>query len=196
MAGDGRHGLLDIERVAGIDDGQVRHAPEDRQVFGCLVARPVARSQARQGTDDLDRQILLGDGHADEVIGPPGRKHRIGGGERDEALPRETGGSAHQQLFGHTHLVEAIGIGFSEDVQVGIFAEIGSHAQDFRAAGRQLDQGFAERRRLCRLALGSDRGDHCRGLEPRFGRGLGHDGLPASSASSASCHSCGSTRMK
>ena len=47
MGRDGRHGLLDLVRVAGVDDGQVRHAAEDRDVLGRLVARAVAGGQAR-----------------------------------------------------------------------------------------------------------------------------------------------------
>ena len=40
VRGDGWHGLLDIECIAGIDDRQVGHGAEDRQVIGSLVARP------------------------------------------------------------------------------------------------------------------------------------------------------------
>ena len=36
----------------------------------------------------------------------------------------------HQQLLGHAHLVEAVGIGLREDVQVGVLAEVGGHADD------------------------------------------------------------------
>ena len=33
---------------------------------------------------------------------------------------RQAGGREHQQLLGHAHLVEAVGIGLGEDVQVGV----------------------------------------------------------------------------
>ena len=49
VGGDGRHRLLDVERVARIDDRQVRHGAEDREVVGRLVARAVAGGQARAG---------------------------------------------------------------------------------------------------------------------------------------------------
>ena len=47
VIGDGRRRLLDIERVAGIDDGDVRHAAENRYVLGCLVARAIAGGEPR-----------------------------------------------------------------------------------------------------------------------------------------------------
>ena len=56
-------------------------AAEDREVLGRLVARPVAGGEARQGADDLDVEVLLGDRLADEVVGPARREHRVGGGE-------------------------------------------------------------------------------------------------------------------
>src|SRR3712207_8335542 len=52
--------LFRSQRVAWVHDRQVRHAPEDREVLRRLVARAVARGQARQGAADLDVQPLLG----------------------------------------------------------------------------------------------------------------------------------------
>ena len=45
--GELRDGLFDVDGVAGVDDGQVRAAAQDRQVLGGLVAGPVPGGQAR-----------------------------------------------------------------------------------------------------------------------------------------------------
>jgi hypothetical protein len=42
--------------------------PHDRQIVRGLMAWTATVVQTRQGADDLDRQIFLGNGHADEVI--------------------------------------------------------------------------------------------------------------------------------
>ena len=130
MGGDGGHDLLDLVRVARVDDGHVRQAAEDREVLGRLVARPVAGGEPRQGADDLHVEVLFGDRHADEVVGPPRREHRVGGGPGLEALARHAGGGADQKLLRHAHLVEAVGMGLREDVQVGVFAEVRREADD------------------------------------------------------------------
>ena len=46
-------------RIAGIDDGHVRQAAEDREILGRLVARPVAGGQPRQAADDLHVQVFF-----------------------------------------------------------------------------------------------------------------------------------------
>jgi hypothetical protein len=109
VRGDLRHGLLDVERVAGVDDGQARHAAHHRQVFGGLVAGAVAGGQARQRAADLDVEVLLGDHLVDEVVGAARAEHRIGGGEGHQAFLGHAAGRAHQQLLGHAHLEEALG---------------------------------------------------------------------------------------
>ena len=68
---------------------------------------------------------------------------------------RHARGRAHQQLLGHAHLVEAVGIGLREDVQVGVFAEVGRHADDLGPCLGQLDQRLAERAPAWSAALGA-----------------------------------------
>ena len=130
MRGDRGHRLGDIDGVAGIDDGQVRQAAEDREILGCLVAGAIAGGEAGQRTDDLDRQIFLGDRHGDEVIGATRGKDGVSRGERNEFLARHAGGGRNHHLLGHAHLVEAIREGFGEDMQVGIFGQIGGEADN------------------------------------------------------------------
>ena len=90
-------------------------------------------------------QVLLGDRQADEIVGAARGEHRVGRREGHEALARQAGGRAHQQLLGHAHLVEAVGEGLREDVQVGVLAEVGRHADDLRPVLGQLDERVAER---------------------------------------------------
>src|SRR5207245_1644344 len=52
MGGDRRDDLLDLMRIAWLDDRQVRHAAEHRDVLGRLMARSVAGGQAPQGARD------------------------------------------------------------------------------------------------------------------------------------------------
>ena len=94
------------------------------------MARAVARGEAGQRAAILTLQVLLGDRHGDEVVGAARGEDRVGGGEGHEALARQAGGGAHQQLLGHAHLVEAVGMGLREDVQVGVFGEVGGEADD------------------------------------------------------------------
>ena len=145
MRRDGRHDLLDLMGVARIDDGDVRHAPEDRDVLRGLMARPIAGREARQGAHDLHVEVFLGDRHADEVVGPSRRKHRIGRREWHEAFPRHSGGGADQELFRHAHLVEAVGMGLGEDVQVSVLREVRRQSHDLRPGLGQRRKGVAER---------------------------------------------------
>ena len=96
MGRDGARGLLGVQRVAGVDDRQIRHAAEDRDVLRRLVARPVAGGQARERAADLDVQALLRDPLADEVVGAAGGEHGVGGDEGHEALVRHAGRRQHQ----------------------------------------------------------------------------------------------------
>src|SRR6185312_10201767 len=104
--------------------------------------------------------------------------------------------SAHQQLLGHPHLIVTLGKFLCEDVQIGVFAEVGRHTDHVRPGARQFSERVAEWRGACDLAFARNRRDHCRGLQARLLFDGTHACLPASRASSASCHSCASTRMK
>ena len=83
-------------------------------------------------------------------------------------------GSGHQQLLGHAHLEEALGIGLREQVQVGVLGQVGGHADDLGPVLGELDQRLAERRCLDALPFAGDRSDHRRGGQPRllFGGGV------------------------
>jgi hypothetical protein len=63
-----RHGLGDIDRVAGVDDGQAGYAAEDRDVLGGLMGWPVPGGEPGQAADDVDVEPRLGDVEADEVV--------------------------------------------------------------------------------------------------------------------------------
>src|SRR6185312_8326577 len=76
-----RDGLLDVDRVAGVDNGQAGAGAQDREVLRGLVAGPVPGGQAGQRADDVDVQAGLGDVEAQEVVGPTGGEHRVGGRE-------------------------------------------------------------------------------------------------------------------
>src|SRR6476619_5702503 len=54
-------GLFDVVRVAGVDDGQVGHSAEDRDVLGGLVAGSVPGGQAGQSAHDVAVQVGFGD---------------------------------------------------------------------------------------------------------------------------------------
>ena len=166
---------------------------EDREVVGRLVARAVAGGQPGQRADDLDVQPVFGDRHVDEIIGAARREHRIGGGERHEAFARQAGGGAQQQLLGHAHLVEAVGMRGGEDVQVGVFRQIGGHADDLGpvwlpaapARGRTAPPRCAAPRPAIEAIIA---------LVLRRGGSSGT--LRRAAAASAMAHSSSSTRMK
>ena len=65
----------------------------------------------------------------------------------------------HQQLLGHAHLVEAVGMGVREDVQVGVLAEVGGQADDLGPRLGQRRKRMAERGGLGALARAGERGD-------------------------------------
>ena len=165
-----RHDLLDVERVARIDDRQVRHAAEHRDVLGRLVARPVAGGQARQGAADLDVEVLLGDRLADEVVGAAGGEHGVGGGERAckpfvrhagrrppsaAARPCPSGRSGRDRPC--AKMCRSVYLPRSA-VRPTISGRVSA----------SCDQRLAERGRLGALALAGERGDHRRGGQARL----------------------------
>ena len=168
MGGDLRYCLFDIERVARIDYRQIRHGAEDRQVIGGLMTRTVAGGQSGQGAGDLDVEHLFAGGLVNEVVGPARSKHRVSGGEGNEAFLGKTGCAHHQQLLGHTHLVKAIRVCLGEDVQIGVLGEVGSQADDLRAFGGQCGEGVTKGGASGSLAGVGNRGDHRRGGQARF----------------------------
>lgn len=144
VGGELGDGLLDVEGVARVDDGEVGHATEDRDVLGGLVAGPVTGGQTGQAADDVDVEVRLGDVQADEVVRAAGREDRVRGGERKQARLGPAGGRAEEQLLGHAHLEEPAGVGPREDVHVGVLAQVGGEADDPRVALGQFDHGPAE----------------------------------------------------
>ena len=120
MVGNRRYRLFYLQRITGIDDDHPGNAAHNRQIFRCLMARPVAGSQTRQRRADLYVQMLFGNNLMDKIIGAAGSKSGIGGGEGNKSLLRHSPGSPHQQLLRHPHLEEAIREGLGEDMQIGI----------------------------------------------------------------------------
>jgi hypothetical protein len=181
VRGDLRHRLLDVERVARVDDRQAGDAAHHRDVFGGLVARPIAGRQARQRAADLDVEVLFGDHLVDEVVGAARAEHGVGGGKRHQALLGHATGRGHQQLLGHAHLEKPIRVGLREQVQVGVLREVGSEADDLRPRGGIFDESLAERRCLDALPFGGDRRDHRRGGQARLllRNGIAHAGAPS-----------------
>ena len=168
VRGDLRHGLLDVERVARIDDRQPGDAAHHRDVLDGGMARSVAGGQPGQCAADLDVQVLLGDHLVNEVVGATRAECGVGGGERHQPFLGHAAGRGHQQLLGHAHLVEALGVGLREQVQVGVLRQVGGHADHLGPRGRVVHQRLAEGRRLHALPFGGDRGDHRRGGQPRL----------------------------
>src|SRR5699024_4775711 len=128
----GRPGVLgqrgdgggDVDRVAGVDDGQVRAAAQDREVFGGLVAGPGPGGQPGKTADDVDVEVRFGDVQAQEVVGAAGGEHRVGRGERDEPDLGHAGRRTEHGLLGHAHLEEPLRVGIPEDVHVGVLGEV------------------------------------------------------------------------
>ncbi|MDA9497433.1 hypothetical protein XI05_07875 [Bradyrhizobium sp. CCBAU 11357] len=60
-------------------------------------------------------------------------------------------------------------------MQVGVFAEIGCHADHIGTASRELDERVSKRRRPRLLSLPRNRGDHGRGGQARLARILGRN---------------------
>jgi hypothetical protein len=142
VGGDLRHGLFQVQGVAGIDDGQAGNGAHHRQVFGGLVAGAVAGGQAGQGAADLDVQVFFGDHLVDEVVGAPRAEDRIGGGEGHQAFLGHAAGGGHQQLLGHAHLEEALGVGLGWNRCRSVFGQVGGQAHDLGPVGGQLHQAL------------------------------------------------------
>ncbi len=146
---------------------EVRHAAEDRDVLGRLVARAVAGGQPRQRADDLDVEVLLGDRQADEVVGAARGEHRIGRRERHEALARQarrrrSSAAARPCPSGRSGRDSAL----AKMCRSVYFARSAvSPTISGRFAGLR-DQRVAERRGLGALPGCRERGDHRRGGEP------------------------------
>ena len=178
---DLRHRLLDVQCVARVDDREAGHTTHHREVVGGLMAGTIARGQAGQGAADLDVEVLLGDHLMDEVVSAARTEHRIRGGERHQTLLGHATRSTHQQLLGHAHLVEALRVGLSEQVQVGVLGQVGGQAHDLGVVMRILHQRLAERCRRHLLPVAGDRRDHRRGREARLlvGNRAVHAGTPS-----------------
>ncbi|ASM77097.1 hypothetical protein VITFI_CDS1319 [Vitreoscilla filiformis] len=123
MCGHLRHSLFDVQRIARIDDGQ-----------------------AEQRAAHLHVQVFFGDHLMDEVVGAARAEHRVGGGKRHQPDLGHAPGGGHEQLLGHVHLVEAVGVSLCEEVQVS------TQADDLGPPGCQRHQSLAEGGRL-RVAL-------------------------------------------
>jgi hypothetical protein len=171
-----RHRLLDVDGVARIDDRQPRYTPEDGHVLGRLVRRSVARGQPGQAPDDVDVQPRLGDVETDEVVGPAGGEHRIGGGEGNQTGLGHARRRAEQQLLGHPHLEVPLRICLGEDVHVGVLAEVGGQSDDPVVGLGGFDQGVPERCGGGALAGVGERGDHRRRAKRRS---RGHCSAPS-----------------
>src|SRR3981081_1981205 len=61
MGRDSGHHLLNLMRVTRIDHSHVWHGPEERQIFGRLMAWAVSGGEARQCADDLYVSLFFGD---------------------------------------------------------------------------------------------------------------------------------------
>ena len=164
VVGELRDGLLDVDRVAGVDDRQVRAAAQDRQVLGGLVAGPVAGGQAGQRADDVDVEVGLGDVEAEEVVGPPGREDRVGGREGHQPDLGQAGCGAEHRLLGHAHLEEPLRVGVAEDVHVGVLGQVRRQPDDLRAL---LRRAWPARARTGRWRS-SGRGRRTRRSSPRW----------------------------
>ena len=163
VRGQLRDGLGDVDRVAGVDDGQPRYAAEDRHVLGGLMGRPVSGGEPGQAADDVDIESGLGDVKADEVVGAPGGEHRIGGGEGHQTGLGHPRGGAEQQLLGHAHLEEPLRERLREDVHIGVLAQIGGQAHDPVIVFSRGHQRVPERGGGGALAFVGERCDHRRG---------------------------------
>ena len=165
MLGQLRHRLLDVHRVARVDDRQVGHPAEDRDVLGGLMRRSVSGGQPGKAADDVHVEVRLGDVEADEVVCATGREHGVGGRERHQAGLGHPRGRTEQQLLGHAHLEEPVRILPGEDVHVGVLAEIRGHPDDALVGPRGLHESVPERCRRGLLAGVGERRDHRRSLQ-------------------------------
>ena len=110
----------------------------------------------------------------DEVIRATGAEHGIRRRERHQPLLGHAAGGSNEQLLGHAHLVEALGIGLCEQVQVRVLGEVGRQSHNLRVISGIVHEGLTKRRCPDLLALRCDRSDH---------RGSGESGLLRSGSS-------------
>ena len=137
--------------IAGIDNSQVGHGSQNRQIICCLMAGAVAGLQAGQAADNLHIGVVLADGLRDKVIASSGDKSGISSGEGDEALLGQAAGSAHHQLLGHTHVVKPIRKFVAEHMDVCIFCKVGTQTDDLVVFLSQFNQCFTEGFTHCRV---------------------------------------------
>ena len=170
VRGELRHGLLDVDGVARVDDGEAGAGAQDREVLRGLVAGPVAGGQAGQRADDVDVQAGLGDVQAQEVVGAAGGEHRVGRGERHQAHLGHARSGAEHGLLGHAHLEEPVRVRVAEDVHVGVLGQVGGQPDDLRPLLGEPRERVAERGAGGALAGVGEGGDHGGGLEACGGR--------------------------
>ena len=108
------------------------------------MAGTVAGLQARQTADDLDVGVMLADGLGDEVVAPSCNEGSVCSGKGNEAFLGQAAGRAHHQLLRHAHIVEPIRERIPENVDVRIFGQIRTEADDPVVFLGQLDQRIAE----------------------------------------------------
>ena len=93
MGGHGRHRLLNIDRVARIDDDEPRDSAHDGDVFSRLVAGTIAGGKSGQCTGHLDVQMLFCNHLMNKVVSPARGKCGVSRGERNKPLFGKTAGS-------------------------------------------------------------------------------------------------------
>ena len=138
------------------------------KVLAALVGSPVLTDgDAAVGGADLDIEVCITDGIADDLIGAAGRKHREAGREGDEPHRGHTRRSGHNIAFSDAAVEVAVGECLFEHTGLGGACQVRVDGDDPIIGRAKLDERFSIADSGCDL-ITFYQVRSCHGLRPPF----------------------------
>ena len=107
--------LSGLDIVRGGHDGHAGNDAHEGNILAALVGGPVLTDgDSAVGGTDLDIEMGIADGIADDLIGPACREHGKGRGEGDEARGGHAGSCSHHVALGDATVEMAVRVSIAE----------------------------------------------------------------------------------
>jgi hypothetical protein len=133
----------DLLGAARLDEGHVRQRPQDRQILDRLVRDPEQRRKPRQEADQLDVDARVGQLHRDLIERATAAEHAEGMEKGNVPTARHAGRYTDGVGLGDTEVVEALGEGVPEQVDLGRAGQVRAQAHHLGALAAEGAQGLA-----------------------------------------------------